>query len=346
MEGFSRIKDPMRLKKGDILYFPPRESEPRLAVGLSTLAKMGISMGNTRRASNSMSRVKKMFVEHPGPHGFALMVGETWSARTWTDGERKFINFIGNNGSAGSETVPRVRQVSLHAIPVPGEDPDNYEWRCMWKALGGRACKYVCGLGIRWDLFANDSWGDNGDKYLRCVFEESPDRSGREHLPEVPHTCRDEEPTNLADDNYVVDILYDWYGSNSVNLKDTDNHAFVLVTGKFASECVKRGAVLVRPNERILDMMARQLVPAAMAGWAEHWSHRLQFVAQFVANLNRETERAIKRPKAYAGYARKAALKAVERKRLLKESRKAFGYEHQLQLDGDRGDAGSAPAER
>lgn len=346
MEGFSRIKDPMRLKRGDILYFPPRESEPRLAVGLSTFAKMGISMGDTRRASNTTARVKKMLLEHPGQRGFALMVGETWSTRTWTDGERKFINFIGNNGSAGSETVPRVRQISLHAIPVPGEDPDDYERLCMWKALGLRARKYVCGLGIRWGLFANDSRGTNGDRYLGCVFEESPDRSGREHLPEVPHTCRDDEPSEPADDGYVTDILDDWYGEISVTPNDIEDDTTVLAVGKFASECVKRGAVLVRPDERILDAMARQLVPKAMAGWADNWRRRLHFVAQFAANLTLETERASKRPKAYAEYARKAALKAVERKRLLKESGKAFGYEHQLRLDGDRGDAGSAPAER
>ena len=82
MEGFSRIKDPMRLKRGDILYFPPAAREPRLAVGLSTFSRMGISIGETRRSDNRVARVRKMLVEHPAGRGFALMVGDTWLTRS------------------------------------------------------------------------------------------------------------------------------------------------------------------------------------------------------------------------------------------------------------------------
>ena len=58
MEGFSRIKEPMRLKRGDILYFPPAAREPRLSVGLSTFSRMGISIGETRRSANHVARVR------------------------------------------------------------------------------------------------------------------------------------------------------------------------------------------------------------------------------------------------------------------------------------------------
>lgn len=346
MEGFSRIKDPMRLKRGDILYFPPRDREPKLALSLATFAKMGISMGNTRRAMNSIDRVKKMLIEHPGQRGFALMVGKVWGIRTWTAGERKFINLINNDGSAASNIVPKVRQLALHAIPVPGEAPDGYERSCMWKALSTVAQKYVETLGVTWDIFKNDSSGLYADRYLNCVFSGSPNESERNGLPDVPCTDRDEIPSRTADGDHVSSILGDWYGSDFVDGYNNYDPTVIIAAGRFVSECVRRGAILVRPSEHFLDLMARQLVSPAMTGWAYLWTRRLTFVAQFVANLNIEVKRAEKRHKTYLEYARKSAVKAVEKKRLLRESGKVFEHEHQLQLDGDRSNANPAPAER
>lgn len=128
MEGFSRIKDPMRLKRGDILYFPPAAREPRLAVGLSTFSKMGVSIGETRRSDNHVARVRKMLVEHPAGRGFALMVGDTWLARSYRTGEERFLGLIGNDGESATDVLPRVRMMTLHAVPVPGEEPDEYEF--------------------------------------------------------------------------------------------------------------------------------------------------------------------------------------------------------------------------
>ena len=109
MEGFSRIKDPMRLKRGDILYFPPAAREPRLSVGLSTFSRMGISIGETRRSDNHVARVRKMLVEHPAGRGFALMVGDTWLARSYRTGEERFLSLIGNDGESATDVLPRVR---------------------------------------------------------------------------------------------------------------------------------------------------------------------------------------------------------------------------------------------
>ena len=126
MEGFSRIKDPMRLKRGDILYFPPAAREPRLSVGLSTFSRMGISIGETRRSDNHVVRVRKMLVEHPAGRGFALMVGDTWLARSYRTGEERFLSLIGNDGESATDVLPRVRMMTLHAVPVPGEEPDEF----------------------------------------------------------------------------------------------------------------------------------------------------------------------------------------------------------------------------
>ena len=346
MEGFSRIKDPMRLKRGDILYFPPAASEPRLAVGLSTFSKMGISIGETRRSDNHVARVRKMLVEHPAGRGFALMVGDTWLARSYRTGEERFINLIGNDGESATDVLPRVRMLTLHAVPVPGEEPDEYERDCMYRVLRDRALAHVKTLGVKWsEFFDNSVGGSNAEKFLQCVFEESPDQAAAGALPGVPGTTAGyDDPSAPADDSSVEDLVLRYYGNGANSPGDIYDDGFIRVRGKFPGECVKRGAVLVRPSERVLDEMAKTLVAPALLECAGAWVKRLEFVRSFVEGLHREMVRAMARPKAFVSLASRSSPKAAQVKRLLRESGKAFGHENRLQCAGDQRDADAVEA--
>ena len=347
MEGFSRIKDPMRLKRGDILYFPPAAREPRLSVGLSTFSRMGISIGETRRSANHVARVRKMLVEHPAGRGFALMVGDTWLARPYRTGEERFLSLIGNDGESATDVLPRVRMMTLHAVPVPGEEPDGYECESMYRVLKDRALAHVKSLGVKWGEFFNDGsiGGANAERFLQCVFEESPDRAAADALPGVPGTIAGyEDPSAPADDPSVEDLVIRYYGNGVNSPGDIYDHGFIRVMGKFPGECVKRGAVLVRPSERVLDEMAKTLVAPALRECAGAWVKRIEFVRSFVEGLHREMGRAMARPKAFMSLASRSSPKAAQVKRLLRESGKAFGHENRLQCAGDQRDADAVEA--
>ena len=346
MEGFSRIKDPMRLKRGDILYFPPADREPRLAVGLSTFSKMGISIGETRRSDNHVSRVRKMLVEHPAGRGFALMVGDTWLTRSYRTGEERFINLIGNDGESATDVLPRVRMMTLHAVPVPGEEPDGYECECMYRVLRDRALAHVKSLGVKWGEFFDGSIsGANAERFLQSVFDGSPDRAAADALPDVPDTLAGyEDPSAPADGSNVEDLVIRYYGNGDNAPGDVFDHCFIRVRGKFPGECVKRGAVLVRPSERVLDTMAMTLVAPALRECAGAWVKRIEFVRSFAEGLHREMGRAMARPKAFMSLASRSSPKAAQVKRLLRESGKAFGHENRLQCAGDQRDADAVEA--
>lgn len=346
MEGFSRIKDPMRLKRGDILYFPPAAREPRLSVGLSTFSKMGISIGETRRSANHVARVRKMLVEHPAGRGFALMVGDTWLARYYRTGEERFLSLIGNDGESATDVLPRVRMLTLHAVPVPGEEPDGYECESMYRVLKDRALAHVKSLGVKWGEFFDGSVGGaNAERFLQCVFEDSPDRAAADALPGVPGTTAGyHDPSAPADDSSVEDLVLRYYGNGANSPGDIYDHGFIRVMGKFPGECVKRGAVLVRPSERVLDTMAMALVAPALRECAGAWVKRIEFVRSFVEGLHREMGRAMARPKAFMSLASRSSPKAAQVKRLLRESGKAFGHENRLQCAGDQRDADAVEA--
>ena len=346
MEGFSRIKDPMRLKRGDILYFPPAAREPRLAVGLSTFSRMGISIGETRRSDNHVARVRKMLVEHPAGRGFALMVGDTWLTRSYRTGEERFINLIGNDGESATDVLPRVRMMTLHAVPVPGEEPDGYECESMYRVLRDRALAHVKSLGVKWGEFFDGSVsGANAERFLQCVFDGSPDRAAADALPDVPGTLSGyEDPSAPADGSNVEGLVRRYYGSGVNAPGDIYDHGFIRVRGKFPGECVKRGAVLVRPSERVLDTMAMTLVAPALRECAGAWVKRIEFVRSFAEGLHREMGRAMARPKAFMSLASRSSPKAAQVKRLLRESGKAFGHENRLQCAGDQRDADAVEA--
>ena len=346
MEGFSRIKDPMRLKRGDILYFPPAAREPRLSVGLSTFSKMGISIGETRRSDNHVARVRKMLVEHPAGRGFALMVGDTWLARSYRTGEERFLSLIGNDGESATDVLPRVRMMTLHAVPVPGEEPDEYECDCMYRVLRDRALAHVKTLGVKWSEFFDNSIGSaNAERFLQCVFEASPDQAAAGALPDVPSTTAGyDDPSAPADESKVEALVSEYYGDGVNSPGDIYDSGFIRVRGKFPGECVKRGAVLVRPSERVLDEMAKTLVAPALRECAGAWVKRIGFVRSFVEGLHREMVRAMARPKAFMSLASRSSPKAAQVKRLLRESGKAFGHENRLQCAGDQRDADAAGA--
>ena len=346
MEGFSRIKDPMRLKRGDILYFPPAAREPRLSVGLSTFSKMGISIGETRRSDNHVARVRKMLVEHPAGRGFALMVGDTWLARSYRTGEERFLGLIGNDGESATDVLPRVRMMTLHAVPVPGEEPDGYECESMYRVLRDRALAHVKSLGVKWGEFFDGSVsGANAERFLQSVFDGSPDRAAADALPDVPGTLAGyEDPSAPADGSNVEGLVRRYYGSGVNAPGDIYDHGFIRVRGKFPGECVKRGAVLVRPSERVLDTMAMTLVAPALRECAGAWVKRIEFVRSFAEGLHREMGRAMARPKAFMSLASRSSPKAAQVKRLLRESGKAFGHENRLQCAGDQRDADAVEA--
>lgn len=344
MDGFSQIKDLTRLKTGDIVYFPTAEREPRLRVSVRTFAKMGISVGETKRADNSESRVKKMLVDHPGERGFALMVGETWSRRSYRNGEERFLNLIDNDGDPSSDLVPRCRCLALHSVPVPGEEPDQFECESMWRVLNDRAKARLRSLAVKGSMLFCESLDQRGERFLQCVFEESPDKAGREALPEVPSVGYWVDPDKPIYDDDSDKILVDYYGDGKCVYTDIYDTAFMRVSGKFVENCHRRGAVVMRPSERVLDEMAWTLVPPALRNCAESWLRRIGFVKSFVEGLHRETSRALLRPKGFLAYAAKSAPTKAQSKRLLKESGKAFGHEHRLQVAGDRGDAHAVEA--
>lgn len=344
MDGFSQIKDLMRLKTGDIVYFPPAAKEPRLRVSLSTYAKMGISIGETRRADNYASRVAKVLVEHPGGRGFALMVGETWAPRTYRESERKFMNLIDNNGDSAEEIVPRCRCLNLHAVPVPGEEPDSFELESMWRVLKTRAFARLRSLGVKGSMLFCASRDRLGEQHLQCVFEESPDKDGRANLPEVPFVNYWVDPGLAIDSDNSDKILTDYYGDGKCPSGDIYDSAFLRVRGEFVKSCVRRGAIAMRPSERVLDEMAWTLVPPALRECAGSWLKRMSFVKDFIEGLHNETSRAMKRPKGFLAYAAKAAPTKAQSKRLLKESGKAFGHENRLQVAGDQRDPDAVEA--
>ena len=216
----------------------------------------------------------------------------------------------------------------------------------MYRVLKDRALAHVKSLGVKWGEFFDGSVGGaNAERFLQCVFEDSPDRAAADALPGVPGTTAGyHDPSAPADDSSVEDLVLRYYGNGANSPGDIYDHGFIRVMGKFPGECVKRGAVLVRPSERVLDTMAMALVAPALRECAGAWVKRIEFVRSFAEGLHREMGRAMARPKAFMSLASRSSPKAAQVKRLLRESGKAFGHENRLQCAGDQRDADAVEA--
>lgn len=147
---FVRVKDPERTGAGDLLLLPA--SARGLNVGVKTLAKLGISIGDTCRSDNAGSLVDVWMAGGPARPRSRLFVvaGVVKSSAGSGEDDSRFLGLDATVGAAETEG-PKIR----HATIVPfGPTAPRWsfgQWARCWdiatEGAVGRRLAELCGAG-------------------------------------------------------------------------------------------------------------------------------------------------------------------------------------------------------
>lgn len=111
------IKNPVYVKAGDLMIVPSEEgrAQKKLHVGVDSLRRRGLSVGDTCRAENHASRVKAMLVEDTGKNRvfFVSSTQERW--RGHGGASRNYLDMAANAAAGGVQ----VDRALLCELPQP-----------------------------------------------------------------------------------------------------------------------------------------------------------------------------------------------------------------------------------
>ena len=302
MTGFERVKDPMRLRTGDVLCLP---AVPKLDLKVATLAKCGLSVGMTSRADNSGMTVKNWLTGRDRPQLFLV-------AETMVDEQSRDTSSL-----LALDTDVRMEEedpVVLRGKMVPfGPRPDRCwsrgQWTGCWnrvhddavmKALGKRVG--VAGLLVYGSLgedvrdrYATQVW--NGDQRLA----ETPLRDGGmdSETRDVFPVCRSDDaaPDHEYEEFYKAQLAWSTFARG-------DRVDFGSV---FLQVMVNRGAYALRPTEWLVRQTTDECVSWWSAEMGRRFAARAEVSRLFLEGLRKDRMRDMGRRALYARAARQTA---------------------------------------
>ena len=299
---FTRVKDPERLKEGDLLVVP---AAPK-PLSLGTLSRCGMSIGFTGRSRNDATLVSHWLAgTRPEPRVF-LAAGVNHQA-----GESEEQLLIGLDAvKARDPEDPRVYAASL--VPF-GPLAGGLEWS--WRQWAG------CWNDVTRGAVAKRLAEFCGDD---MVLGPEPDRNGAP-AGDLAASCAWDNATVTGFDH--ENKSDDWFptvgrrmcrsgGENPFSLRslmDRDDNGYLpskktrmYVSGEFLVNLVKRGAYVLRPPEWFRDAVTTRIAGECMDELRRRFLDRIASARKFAALLAADVRRDCARAKRLLSLARVA----------------------------------------
>lgn len=278
---FTRVKDPERLKEGDLLVVP---AAPK-PLSLGTLSRCGMSVGSTGRSRNDAALVSHWLAgTRPGPRVF-LAAGVNHQAR---ESEEQLL--LGLDAvKARDPEDPRVYAASLVPFgPLAGGLEWSWrQWAGCWNDVTGGA------VAKRLAEFCDDD----------MVLRSEPDNNGAP-ARDLAASCAWDNATvtgfdheNKSDDWFptVGRRMYRSGGESPFALKslmDRDDNGYLpsrktrmYVSGAFLVNLAKRGAYVLRPPEWFRDAVTTRIAGECMDKLRRRFLDRIVSARKFAALL-------------------------------------------------------------
>ena len=299
---FTRVKDPERLKEGDLLVVP---AAPK-PLGLGTLSRCGMSIGFTDRSRNDATLVSHWLAgTRPGPKVF-LAAGVNHRPR---ESEEQLL--LGLDAvKARDPEDPRMYAASLVPFgPLAGDLEWSWrQWAGCWNDVtGGAVAKRLaelCGDGMVLGSEPGKDGAPAGDLAASCAWDNAA-VTGLDH-------------ENKSDDWFptVRRRMYRSGGENPFALRslmDRDDNGYLppkktrmYVSGAFLVNLVKRGAYVLRPSEGFRDAVTTRIAGECMDELRRRFLDRIASARKFAALLAADVRRDCARAKRLLSLARVA----------------------------------------
>ena len=277
---FTRVKDPERLKEGDLLVVP---AAPK-PLSLGTLSRCGMSVGYTGRSHNDATLVSHWLAgTRPGPKVF-LAAGVNHRPR---ESEEQLL--LGLDAvKARDPEDPRMYAASL--VPFgPLAGGLEWSWRqwagCWNDVTGGAVAKRLaefCGDDM---VLRSDPGGNGapaGDLAASCAWDNAA-------VTGLDHGDRSDDwfPTvkrrmyRSGENPFALRSLMDRDDNGYLSSKKTRMY----VSGAFLVNLVKRGAYVLRPSEGFRDAVTTRIAGECMDELRRRFLDRIASARKFAALL-------------------------------------------------------------
>lgn len=274
MEHFNRITDATRLKVGDLMIVPTEagRKRKRLHLAVTSLGKLGLSVGDTCRAQNTTLAVRTMLEEDAGaPRAFCIFAVDT--ARM-DQTMLKMLEFMGN--SLDEDRAPRIERAWFMALPFP-ECSSAYKRLLLLTKLEEAVYNALSGKLPELMFFpAPDRYGHNRGpqpgQTLSEIFEsplsriEYSIRSMHDHVP-CRQSSSDGKPETMMSraeiDRFMnSSSVFDYTKNFDLPRGFGRYDAQIIAPRKFFAEYARRGAMFYRPSAAFLHVVvAKNLIP-------------------------------------------------------------------------------------
>ena len=298
---FTRVKDPERLKEGDLLVVP---AAPK-PLGLGTLSRCGMSIGYTGRSRNDATLVSHWLAgPRPEPRVF-LAAGVNRRARESEDQLLLGLDAV----KARDPEDPRMYAASL--VPFgPLAGGLEWSWRqwagCWNDVTGGAVAKRLaefCGDGMVLGSEPGENGAPAGDLAASCAWDNAA-VAGLDHKD----SSDDWFPTagrrmyRGGESPFALKSLMDWDDNGYLSSRKTRMY----VSGAFLVNLVKRGAYVLRPSEGFRDAVTTRIAGECMDKLRRRFLDRIASARKFAALLAADVGRDCARAKRLLSLARAA----------------------------------------
>lgn len=278
---FTRVKDPERLKEGDLLVVP---AEPK-PLSLGTLSRCGMSIGFTRRSRNDATLVSHWLAgPRPEPKVF-LAAGVNHRAR---ESEEQLL--LGLDAvKARDPEDPRMYAASLVPFgPLAGDLEWSWrQWAGCWNdvtrgAVAKRLAE-LCGDDMVLRSEPDGKGAPARDLAASCAWDNAA-------VTEFDHEAKSDDWFPTAGRRRY------WSGGENPfalrSLMDRDNNGYLspektrmYVSGEFLVNLVKRGAYVLRPPEWFRDAVTTRIAGECMDELRRRFLDRIVSARKFAALL-------------------------------------------------------------
>lgn len=304
MAMLTRIKDPLRLKEGDLVILPAdysgrRRLKPHLS--LNTLGKLGLSIGDTSRSTNRTSVVREWLSDKPDETRYFVITHASVAETDLT--KRKYAAMMGNDRK--TEEVPEVDAITFVRIAAPGEDANLDEaaaflktdwWRMTFEALSDTDA-------VTGDMVFCQYDKENGDYVLDDIFDQSGVKTPERPVPNSSVQRRGSKLHMQECSDSFDDILED------VDVPE------ITIPAKAISALAERGYVFARPDAAFAGILARSCAKALLTEAVGGWKERGVIFADFMKTVRLAASAVQTRLKAYDLASKRCWVKADERRR-------------------------------
>lgn len=278
---FTRVKDPERLKEGDLLVVP---AAPK-PLSLGTLSRCGMSVGFTGRSRNDAALVSHWLAgARPGPKVF-LAAGVNHQARESEDQLLLGLDAV----KARDPEDPRIYSASL--VPFgPLAGGLEWSWRqwagCWNDVTGGAVAKRLaelCGDDMVLGSEPDGNGAPAGDLAASCAWDNA-NVTGLDHGDKSDDwfpTAGRRMYRSGGENPFALKSLVDWDDNGYLSPKKKRMY----VSGEFLVNLVKRGAYVLRPPEGFRDAVTARIAGECMDELRRRFLDRIASARKFAALL-------------------------------------------------------------